>query len=151
MIPFNRAADGLLHSAAEGDPALQLACNVLSDKLRVQIRPADFHDVDDNVFAGELQKLGLQNVDPRAALADNDAGLGGIDAHRDLVGCALDLDFGDAGSKQLFFQIFTDLVILNQVVGESSLLRYPAGIPILDYTNSKSVRMYFLAHLKPPP
>jgi hypothetical protein len=42
-------ADGLLHRAAEGHPALELRRHRLGDELRVGVRLADLLHVDDDV------------------------------------------------------------------------------------------------------
>ena len=51
---------------------------------------------------------------------------------------------------QLLLEHLAEVVILDEGVTEVSFLREPAGIPILDYANTDTVRINFLAHNLPP-
>ena len=44
----------------------------------------------------------------------------------------------------------TIVVILNQCIAKSTLFCKPAGVPILNHTDTKSVWIYFLSHSLPP-
>lgn len=68
-------ADGLLHSAAESDAALQLGSNVLSNELCIGGGALDLNDVEVDGLAGQLCQLLLDLGALSAALADNDARL----------------------------------------------------------------------------
>src|SRR5580700_566160 len=50
----HRRLHGALHGAAEGNAALELLRDRFGDQLRVELRLADFDDVDDHVALGEL-------------------------------------------------------------------------------------------------
>src|SRR5689334_3954785 len=66
---LNRA----LHGAAEGDTALELVGDTLSDELGVDLGLADLDDVEAHFGAGHLAQLFLEFLDVRALLADDDA------------------------------------------------------------------------------
>ena len=67
-----------------------------------------------------------------------------------LGGVALDLDLGDAGVIQLLLQDLAEVVVLYEGISEHIVSYKPAGVPVLDYTNTKTVRIYFLTHSLPP-
>ena len=144
------AADGLFHSAAEGNAFFQLLRNALCNQLSGQVGLFHLNDVDVNGLADHFLYLLAELVDFRAALADNHAGLRAVDVDPDFQRVALDFDARNAGSLQFLFNEITDFVIFNQDVAESGFLCKPAGIPILDYAHAKTVGINFLSHSLPP-
>src|SRR5688572_29836967 len=88
---LNRA----LHGAAEGDTAFELVGDALRHQARVNLRLADFDDVEADLGAGHLRQLLLQLLDVRTLLADDDARAGGIDRHAAQLGRTLDHDLRD--------------------------------------------------------
>src|SRR4029077_16165820 len=93
--------DGLLHRALVANASLDLARDVLGHELRVELGLLDLLDGDADAVAEALLEVLPQLVDAGAALADDDARLGGVDGDRELgVGRALGLDLGDAGVAQ---------------------------------------------------
>ena len=140
------ATDGLLHGAAEGDALLELLSDVLGDELRVGVGVLDLDDVQADRLAEEGFDFLLQSLDARAALADDDARLGGVDGHGDLGGGALDVDVGNARALQLGLQHLAKIVVLNEVVGEILFPGVPLGAPIEDDTNARAMGINFLTH-----
>ena len=139
----HRAADRLLHGAAEGDAALKLLRDVLGDERRVEIGLTDLGDVDvDRLFRLALEAF-LDLLDARTAAADDHAGLRRMDRELQAVLRALRLDLRDAGSAEAVFQILADLDIFMQVV-RKVLICVPFCIPILDDADADAVRIYFL-------
>ncbi len=86
--------DGLLHGLAEGDAAGQLLGDVGRHEHGVELGLADLLDLQLDLARGELADLLAQRLHVGAALADDDARLGGVDGDRDVVDAALDLDAG---------------------------------------------------------
>ena len=76
--------------------------DLLGDELSVGLGLLDLQDVQGNRFAGEGFDFLLERFCARATAADDDAGLGGVDVDRDLVGSALDINVGDTGAQRAF-------------------------------------------------
>ena len=64
---------GALHGAAEHHALFELLADVVSDKLSVEIRTADFFDVDVHGHTDHLLNFGLQSFNVSTLLADHDA------------------------------------------------------------------------------
>src|SRR5258707_1178691 len=103
-----------LHGAAERDAALQLLGDRFGDQGRVELRLADFDDVDDDVGGGDVGNPLAQLVDVGALLADHDAGTCRMDRHAALLVRALDHDPGDSSLLELLVQDLADFDILVQ-------------------------------------
>ena len=160
------SADGLLHSSSEGDSVLQIVSDLLSYQLSVDVGVLYLNDVDSNALADLLLDALAELIDLSAALTDNHTGLSAVNVYSNLLsavltGKTLDLNLGNAcvnalvsgvlgSSVEVLHDILTNVVVLNQSVAESALICKPAGIPILYHTDSKSVRINFLAHSLPP-
>ena len=86
------ALDGLLDRLAEGDAAGQLLGDVGRDEDGVELGLADLLDLQLDLARGQPADLLAQRLDVGAALADDDARLGGVDGDRHVVDAALDLD-----------------------------------------------------------
>src|SRR5699024_6222398 len=143
-------SDRLLHRAAEGDSSLELGSDALGDQLGGEVGLLNFHDVDVDLAADHLFQLCPQLVDLSAALADNHAGLSAVDVDSNHFRIAFDLDAGDTGVFEALLEELTDLVVFYQGIAEGVAFRVPAGIPIFNNANTKTVRVYFLAHSLPP-
>src|SRR5690606_5758856 len=65
--------DRALHGTTEHHTALELAGNVLSDELSVQLGLANFLDVDVNRHAHHLGDVATQTINVFTLLADHDA------------------------------------------------------------------------------
>ena len=63
----------------------------------------------------------------------------------DPVGSALNLDFGQAGRSQFGIEEFSDLHIFMKI-GCIVLVCVPPGVPSLDDTDAKTMRIDFLSH-----
>ena len=125
----------------------------------VGIGVLDLHDVQRHLAAGHLLQRLLQGLYARAALADNHAGPGGVDADVQLGACALDVDAGDAGVRAagvaggllggLLDHLgdgLANVVIFNQVVGKILFPSVPLGAPVQDDTDAGAVGINFLSH-----
>ena len=66
----------------------------------VELRLADLLDLELDLALGQGADLLAKQLDVGAALADDDARLGGVDRDRDVVDATLDLDPADAGVGQ---------------------------------------------------
>src|SRR5207249_10606354 len=89
-----------------------------------------------------------QLVDARAALADDDAGLGGVDRDRELgVGAALSLDLGDAGVAEARQDDAAHLEVLVQHVGVVLGVGEPVRLPGTEDTKTKCVGVDFMTQL----
>ena len=141
-----RALDGLLHCAAEGDTLLELLRDVLSDELSVQIRGADLNDVQSDGLAKLGFDLLAQGLDLRAALADDDAGTGAVNADLDLCVVAFNFDLGDACGIEGGLQILTDVVVLDDQIADLILTGIPTRVPIFNYADAQSMGINFLSH-----
>src|SRR5205085_3724394 len=97
---LHRPRDRLLQHLAERHAPLELLRDVLGDQVRVELRVADLEDVHLHDLAGRLAEGLTELLDLRAALADDDARLRGLDGDRDLVRRALDVDARDRGVTQ---------------------------------------------------
>ena len=119
---------GLLHRLAEGDPAGQLLGDVHRDEVRVELRLADLLDLQLDLALRERADLLAQDLDVRAALADDDARLGRVDRDRDVVDAALDLDQADARVGEPLLDQLADRDVLLEEVGVF-LVGVPLGGP----------------------
>src|SRR5207237_10790847 len=82
---LHRALDRLLHRLAEGDPPAQLLGDAHGNEVRVQLRLADLLDLQLHLAVAERSDLLAQHLPVRPALADADAGLGGLTGEGDIV------------------------------------------------------------------
>ena len=75
-------AHGVLHRTTHGttehDTFFQLLRNRIGDKLGMQLRLADFLDIDMNRYAHDLGQIRLQDFDIFTLLADNDTRTGAV-------------------------------------------------------------------------
>src|SRR6202167_676040 len=118
-----------LHGAAERDAALELLGDRFGDQRGVELRLADFDDVDDDVRRGDIGDALAQLVDVGALLADHDAGARRVDRHAALLVRTLDHDPGDGGLLELLVQDLADLNVLVQQLAVLVLAGEPTGIP----------------------
>ena len=142
---LHRAGHGLLHRAPEGHAALQLVGDAARDQVGVELRLADLDDVDAHAPAGHLLQLGAQLVDLLAAAADDDARLGGVDRHDDLVGVALQLDARDRRVGQPLEDQLADAQVLVQQLGVV-LVGVPLALPGVEDAEPEADRVDFVSH-----
>ena len=136
----------LLERAAEGDALLELRGDVLGDQRRVELGRLDLVDGDPHLLAGDPLELVAQRVDRRALLADDDAGLGGLDDHGELVGAALGLDARQAGVAQAAADEAAHGDVLVEELGVV-LVGVPARVPVAVDAEPETDRIDFLTHL----
>src|SRR5665213_3701562 len=118
-----------LHGAAERDTALELLGDRFGDQRGVELRLADFDDVDDDVGGGDVGNPLAQLVDVRTLLADHDAGTRRVDRDAALLVRTLDHDSRDRGLLQFLVQHLPDFDILVQQLAVFVLAGVPTGIP----------------------
>ena len=146
---LHRALDGLLHRLLEGDAAAQLPGDVHGDEMGVELRLADLLDLQLDLAVRERADLLAQHLDVGAALADDDAGLGGVDRDRHVVDAALDLDAAHAGVGQPLVDERADRDVLLEG-GGVFLVRIPLRGPGARDTQAEAVRMDLMSHVRPP-
>src|ERR1700682_53904 len=117
------------HGAAERDAARELPRARFGDQRGVELRLADFDDVDDDVGGGDVGNPLAQLVDVGALLADHDAGTRGMDRHGALLVRTLNHDPGDRRLLQFLVQDLADFDILVQQLAVFVLAGEPTGIP----------------------
>ena len=133
-VPF---ADQGLNMTPDGvtDRQALLAGDVLAYDDGIHLRTLYLEDIDLNLLAGELLQLFLELVDLLTALADDDARTGGGNGYRNQFQRALDDDLRDACLGQTDIQVFADLGVLDQLLGEVFAAE-PVGIPTADDTKT---------------
>ena len=137
--------DRLLHGAAKGDALLELVDDVLPDQTRVELGMLDLDDVDLHVLLGQALEALADVLDADAALADDDAGLGGVDDDAGLIGAALDLDARNRRSTRQAAEVFADRLILMQP-SAVVLLFEPAAVPSPGDPEAQADGMNLLSH-----
>src|SRR3979490_3058363 len=135
-----------LHGAPERDAALELLRDRFGDERGVELRLADFDDVDDDVGGGDVGNPLAQLVDVGALLADHDAGTRRMDRHAALLVRTLDHDPGDRRLLQFLVQDLADFDILVQQLAVFVLAGEPTGIPRPVDAETKSDWIDLLTH-----
>src|SRR5581483_2902783 len=138
--------NGALHGAAEGDAALELLRDRFGDQLRVELRLADFQDVDDHVAVRHLSDDLTQLLDVGALLADHHARPRRIDRHAALLVRALDHDLRHRCLLELLHQLFADLDVLVQQRAVLGLAGVPPRIPGAVDADAQPDRIDLLTH-----
>src|SRR6266478_3796214 len=111
-----------LHRAAERNAALELLRDRFGDQRGVELRLADFDDVDDDIGRGDIG-------DALAQLVDHGAGTRRVDRHAALLVRTLDHYPGDGRLLQFLVQHLADFDILVQQLAVLVLAGVPTGIP----------------------
>ena len=143
---LHRAHDRLLHGAAKRDPLLELIDDVLTDQARVELDRLDLDDVDLDLLAGQRLEVAADLVDPHPALADDDAGLTGVDDDAGLVRAPLDLDARDRGRPRHAPEVLADRDVLVQP-RDVVLFLEPAAVPGARDSEPQPDRMDLLSHV----
>ena len=63
------------------------------------------------------------------------------------LGVALDLSVAEAGCEELVLEILADVVVFYDEISHLALSGEPVGIPLLDNTDAKAVRINFMSHV----
>ena len=79
-------------------------------------------------------------------MADDDAGLGGIDRNGDFVAGALNVDMRNARRVELFLEHFAQVEVFHQIVGKILLARIPFGAPVQNHAHTGAMGINFLTH-----
>ena len=88
---FERRSNALFHGTSESNSTFQLKCNILSNKLRIKFRLANFMDVDENLFGSERRKLFLYCFNFRPFFTNDKTWSGGMNVDLGFIGSTLDL------------------------------------------------------------
>src|SRR5205807_5743196 len=135
-----------LHGAAESDASLELLGDRFGDQGGVELRLADFDDVDDDVGSRDVGNPLAQLVDVGALLADHDAGTRRMDRHAALLVRTLDHDAGDGRLLEFLVQDLADLDVFMQQLAVLVLAGEPTGIPRAVDAETQSDWIDLLAH-----
>src|SRR6201992_988842 len=125
----HRRSHRALHGTAECDAALELLRDRFGNQGCVELRLADFDNVDDDIGRSDVGDALAQLVDVGALLADHDAGTRRMDRHPALLVRTLDHDPGDGRLLEFLVQDLADLHILMQQLAVFVLAGEPTGIP----------------------
>ena len=131
-----------------GYTALDLLGDRPRHERRLDFREPYFVDVDTNAASARLFEPTAQFVYALAAAADDDSGARRVDANRNLVGIALDLDARDTGVGQHALDGATHAQILVQLL-RVVLVGVPLAVPGVDIAEAEAVGVNFLAHQPP--
>src|SRR5512140_365725 len=142
----HRRLNGALHGAAERDATLELLRDRLGHQRRIELRLADFDDVDDDVGRGDVRDLLAKLVDVGALLADHHARTSRVNGDAALLVRTLDHDAGDRRLLELLVQDLADLDILVQQLAVFLLAGEPAGIPGPVDAETQTDRIDLLTH-----
>src|SRR5690606_17881373 len=118
-----------LHRTAESDAANELVGDALRDELGVDLRLADFDDVQLHLAGGHLRELRAQLFDVGALLADDDARTGGIDRHAAQLRGPLDHHLGDRRLRQRPDDELADLEVFLKQLAVVAAFGEPAAVP----------------------
>src|SRR5204863_9951166 len=127
------------------DAAAQLLADVGRDEVRVELRLADLLDLQLDLALGQRADLLAQDLDVLAALADDDARLGGVHGDRDLAEVALDLEAADARVREPLVDELADGDVLGKE-GRVLLVLVPLRGPRARHPESEPVRVDLVSH-----
>ena len=127
----------------------ELLADVVSDKLSVEIRTADFFDVDVHGHTDHLLNFCLEHFDVSTLLADHDTGTSREDRDASIVGRTFDQNARDAGVLQLFTKESTDAEVFAERAGKVTADRIPARRPVARNGKAEAGRINFLTHGSP--
>ena len=139
----------LAHGATESDTGSKLLGDSLCDQLSVSLRALDLEDIQLDLLAGELFELTAHALGLRAIAPDNDARASGVKENGHALGATLDLDGRKTGALQILVEPLSDLDILTHELGVL-LLGVPAGLVIGRHTETETMGIDFLAHVRLP-
>src|SRR5690554_115963 len=116
---FGSLAHGVLyralHSTTEHHTTLQLSGNVLRYQAGIQIRLADFFDVDVDGNAHHFANFTTQAINIFTLLTDNNTGAGSMNRDSGVLSRALDHNLADRRLYKTFVQELTNLNVVQQV------------------------------------
>jgi len=133
----------------------QVSTDVLGIQLSVGSSAVDLNDIDDNSIAILIGQLVVQSNAMFAALTDHHTGISAVDVDSITasgsvrIHSALYLDLGEASVLHLSLQLSTDVVILDEVIGEILVGGKPAAVPVFNNADTNAVWIYFVSHSFP--
>ena len=144
----HRVLHGAFHRPPERDPSLQLLRHRFSDQLRIDLRFADFDNIEVRFRTGHRRELRPQRFDILPLAADDHAGTRRV--HRDAALAVRPFDHhpADAGLVTRFLDEPPDLQIFLQQISEFALVGVPAAVPGAVDLQAHADRIDFLPHQK---
>src|SRR5690606_2467510 len=139
---LNRA----LHRTTEHHTTLQLLSNALRHQTSIELRLADFFDVDMYRHAHLLGQVLTQLFDVLALLANHDAGTGSVTGDASGLGRTLNINAADRGGFQFVLDVLTYLQVCVQIVRVSATICIPHRSVLFNDTEANTRRIYFLTH-----
>lgn len=125
--------DSVLDGATVLDTAFDLLGDVLGDEDGVHLGALHLADVDLDILAGEFLEFLTKFVNFGTGTTDDETRTGGIDGDGEEFEGTLDVNLRDAGLGEADVEVFTDLVVLNEFLLESSSTK-PVRVPSADDT-----------------
>ena len=129
----HRGSDGVLDGAAVLDTAFNLFGNVLGNENGIHLGAFHLADVDLHILASELLELLTQFVNLGTRTTDNQTRTSRVNRDGEQLKSTLNVNLGDASLGKTGVEIFTDLVVLNELLFKSSSAK-PVRIPSADDT-----------------
>ena len=126
--------------------AISMLRDVLRHQHRIDLRLADFLDIDVHRYAHHVRQFTTQPLDVFALLADDDAGPGRVDRDPRGLRRPLDVDSAHGRLRQPVAQEFAHLQIVEQVLRVLLLVGVPDRIVSPDDAEAKTVRIDLLTH-----
>jgi hypothetical protein len=146
----HRRGQGALHRAPERDAVLELLPDRLGDELGVELGALDLADVHPHRLLRQLVQIPPQRIDLGARLPDHDPRTRGVDVDRDLAALLSDRDVREARVGEAALDVFANLEVLEQVVGELALVE-PVRLPSVDVADPEALWVDLLAHARSTP
>ena len=112
--------------------------------MSVYLRLLDLEDVDLYIFLGHFLQLFLELVHLGAAFSDDNTRTGCMDSHSDEFESPLDDNLGKAGFRKTVDEIFTDFIILCDLL--RIVTTTPVRVPTTGDTDSVADRICLLSH-----
>lgn len=115
---------------AEHHALFKLLGDAVGDQLRIELRTADFFDVDVHGHTDHLLNFSLELFDVSTLLADHNTGTSRENRDAGVVGGTLDQDTGNARSLELLLKEGADTEVFAERTGKFTADRVPARRPV---------------------
>ena len=125
---------------------LKLCADGLCNELSVYVGILDLDYIYYYGATNHCLELCSELLDLSAVEADYYTGLCTLDENSNARCVTLDLNSGNTCALKLSLNILSDLVVRNNVIAKLFVGYEPSGIPVLDYADSKTMRIYLLSH-----
>src|SRR5437870_5871142 len=135
-----------LHRAAKHDPLLELLRDRIRNQLGVDLRLADFLDVQADIAAHHLAQVTAQRLDVLAFFADDDAGTRAVNRDARVLGGSLDRHLRNRRMREFLFQILAHLDVFGERRRVVLAVGEPLRRPIPRDAEAEPDRMNLLSH-----